>query len=125
MNNSREKRVERKAVMQLTGKDWIKSTLFSEMTLKLSHIGKIKPVCTLKVIAVSSYSMANKNGTLRCTFSAPSHSATLLQGLSVLRDQGQLLDVVLAINEERFQVHKAVLASCSDYFRWVGQRTLP
>ncbi|MBN3302950.1 KLH26 protein, partial [Amia calva] len=62
-------------------------------------------------------SLANKNSTLRCTFSAPSHSATLLQGLSTLRAQGQLLDVVLAINEERFEVHKAVLASCSDYFR--------
>ncbi|XP_061739447.1 kelch-like protein 26 isoform X1 [Nerophis ophidion] len=61
--------------------------------------------------------MASKNSTLRCTFSAPSHSATLLQGLSVLRSQGQLLDVVLAVNEERFQVHKAVLAACSDYFR--------
>ncbi|KAK1806024.1 hypothetical protein P4O66_013066 [Electrophorus voltai] len=59
----------------------------------------------------------NKNGSLRCTFSAPSHSNTLLRGLSALRDQGQLLDVVLAVNEERFQVHKAVLASCSDYFR--------
>lgn len=64
--------------------------------------------------------MANKNSTLCCTFSAPSHSATLLQGLSVLRAQGQLLDVVLAINEERFLVHKAVLAACSDYFRLVG-----
>lgn len=64
--------------------------------------------------------MANKNSTLRCTFSAPSHSAILLQGLSVLRAQGQLLDVVLAINEEHFQVHKAVLAACSDYFRLVG-----
>lgn len=63
-------------------------------------------------------SMANKNSTLRCTFSAPSHSATLLQGLSVLRAHGQLLDVVLAINEERFQVHRAVLAACSDYFRF-------
>ncbi|MGH0166484.1 UNVERIFIED_CONTAM: hypothetical protein FKN15_074474 [Acipenser sinensis] len=60
--------------------------------------------------------MANKNSTLRCTFSAPGHSTTLLQGLATLRAQGQLLDVVLAINEEQFQVHKAVLASCSDYF---------
>ena len=68
--------------------------------------------------------MANKNSTLRCSFSAPSHSATLLQGLSVLRDQGQLLDVVLAVNEERFQVHKAVLAACSDYFRLVWSMRL-
>ncbi|XP_076880497.1 kelch-like protein 26 [Brachyhypopomus gauderio] len=63
-------------------------------------------------------SMANsKKGSLRCTFSAPGHSSTLLGGLCALRRHGQLLDVVLAVNEERFQVHKAVLASCSDYFR--------
>ncbi|KAK7901577.1 hypothetical protein WMY93_018346 [Mugilogobius chulae] len=66
---------------------------------------------------LSQNSMANKNRTLRCTFSAPSHSACLLQGLSVLRARGQLLDVELSINDERFHVHKAVLASCSDYFR--------
>lgn len=59
----------------------------------------------------------NKNSTLRCTFSAPSHSSSLLRGLSALRDQGQLLDVELAVNNKCFQVHKAVLASCSDYFR--------
>ncbi|KAJ3599360.1 hypothetical protein NHX12_033323 [Muraenolepis orangiensis] len=62
-------------------------------------------------------SMADKHSVLRCTFSAPTHSAVLLQGLSALRSRGQLLDVVLAVNEDRFQVHKAVLASCSDYFR--------
>lgn len=66
--------------------------------------------------------MANKNSPLRCTFSAPSHSTTLLQGLSELRAQGQLLDVVLAINEEHFKVHRAVLAACSDYFRSVRIR---
>lgn len=69
--------------------------------------------------------MANKNSILCCTFSASGHSATLLQGLSVLRAQGQLLDVVLAINEERFQVHRAVLAACSDYFRSVRLPRLP
>ncbi|KTG38114.1 hypothetical protein cypCar_00004204 [Cyprinus carpio] len=63
-------------------------------------------------------SMANnKNSTLCCTFSAPSHSNTLLRGLSALRNQGQLLDVVLVIDNQLFEVHKAVLASCSDYFR--------
>uniref|UniRef100_A0A8C1HVQ6 Kelch-like family member 26 n=1 Tax=Cyprinus carpio carpio TaxID=630221 RepID=A0A8C1HVQ6_CYPCA len=55
--------------------------------------------------------------TLCCTFSAPSHSNTLLRGLSALRNQGQLLDVVLVIDNQLFEVHKAVLASCSDYFR--------
>lgn len=67
---------------------------------------------------VAPCSMADKHCVLRCTFSAPTHSAVVLQGLSALRSRGQLLDVVLAVNEERFQVHKAVLASCSDYFRY-------
>lgn len=49
--------------------------------------------------------------------SAPSHSASLLQGLAALRAQGQLLDVVLTINREAFHAHKVVLAACSDYFR--------
>ncbi|XP_066460697.1 kelch-like protein 26 isoform X2 [Eleutherodactylus coqui] len=54
---------------------------------------------------------------MKCTFSAPGHSTTLLQGLTALRAQGQLLDVILTINNEVFQVHKVVLAACSDYFR--------
>ncbi|XP_065508657.1 kelch-like protein 26 isoform X2 [Caloenas nicobarica] len=62
-------------------------------------------------------SMADKNSTLKCTFSAPGHSTTLLQGLASLRAQAQLLDVILTINNEVFQVHKVVLAACSDYFR--------
>ncbi|OPJ86688.1 kelch-like protein 26 isoform A [Patagioenas fasciata monilis] len=61
--------------------------------------------------------MADKNSTLKCTFSAPGHSTTLLQGLASLRAQAQLLDVILTINNEVFQVHKVVLAACSDYFR--------
>ncbi|XP_032172353.1 kelch-like protein 26 [Mustela lutreola] len=62
-------------------------------------------------------SMADKNGALKCTFSAPGHSTSLLQGLAALRAQGQLLDVVLTINRETFHAHKVVLAACSDYFR--------
>ncbi|CAI9559344.1 unnamed protein product, partial [Staurois parvus] len=54
---------------------------------------------------------------MKCTFSAPGHSTALLQGLSALRDQGQLLDVILTINNDVIQVHKVVLAACSDYFR--------
>uniref|UniRef100_A0A8C9PT00 BTB domain-containing protein n=1 Tax=Spermophilus dauricus TaxID=99837 RepID=A0A8C9PT00_SPEDA len=57
------------------------------------------------------------NGALKCTFSAPGHSTSLLQGLATLRAQGQLLDVVLTINREVFHAHKVVLAACSDYFR--------
>ncbi|XP_019497595.1 PREDICTED: kelch-like protein 26 isoform X1 [Hipposideros armiger] len=61
--------------------------------------------------------MADKNGALKCTFSAPSHSTSLLQGLAALRSQGQLLDIVLTVNRETFHAHKVVLAACSDYFR--------
>ncbi|XP_010845605.1 PREDICTED: LOW QUALITY PROTEIN: kelch-like protein 26 [Bison bison bison] len=63
------------------------------------------------------HSMADKNGALKCTFSAPGHSTSLLQGLATLRAQGQLLDVVLTVNRETFHAHKVVLAACSDYFR--------
>uniref|UniRef100_A0A8C3XAW3 Kelch like family member 26 n=1 Tax=Catagonus wagneri TaxID=51154 RepID=A0A8C3XAW3_9CETA len=62
-------------------------------------------------------STADKNGALKCTFSAPGHSTSLLQGLAALRAQGQLLDVMLTINQETFHAHKVVLAACSDYFR--------
>lgn len=79
--------------------------------------GVVTDTIPRKLILSFSSMANNKNSTLRCTFSAPSHSNTLLRGLSALRDQGQLLDVVLAIDNERFEVHKAVLASCSDYFR--------
>ncbi|KAB0406644.1 hypothetical protein E2I00_018650 [Balaenoptera physalus] len=65
--------------------------------------------------------MADKNGALKCTFSAPGHSTSLLQGLAALRAQGQLLDVVLTINRETFHAHKVVLAACSDYFRETSQ----
>ncbi|XP_078279631.1 kelch-like protein 26 isoform X1 [Rhinoraja longicauda] len=62
-------------------------------------------------------SMAAKTIALRHTFSAPGHSASLLQGLSALRAREQLLDVVLMVNAVIFRVHRAVLAACSDYFR--------
>ncbi|KAM9243329.1 kelch-like protein 26 isoform 2-T2 [Dugong dugon] len=65
-------------------------------------------------------SMADKNGALKCTFSAPGHSAGLLQGLAALRAQGQLLDVALTVNTEVFHAHKVVLAACSDYFSLGG-----
>ena len=68
------------------------------------------------------HSMADKNGALKCTFSAPGHSTSLLQGLATLRAQGQLLDVVLTVNRETFHAHKVVLAACSDYFRCAGPR---
>uniref|UniRef100_A0A1B0GR96 Kelch-like 26 n=1 Tax=Mus musculus TaxID=10090 RepID=A0A1B0GR96_MOUSE len=72
-------------------------------------------------------SLADRNGALKCTFSAAGHSTGLLQGLAALRAQGQLLDVVLTVNSEAFHAHKVVLAACSDYFRccrwWSCART--
>ena len=68
------------------------------------------------------HSMADKNGALKCTFSAPGHSTSLLQGLAMLRAQGQLLDIMLTVNRETFHAHKVVLAACSDYFRCAGPR---
>uniref|UniRef100_A0A0A9ZET0 Kelch-like protein diablo n=1 Tax=Lygus hesperus TaxID=30085 RepID=A0A0A9ZET0_LYGHE len=51
------------------------------------------------------------------TFESPSHNATILSGLNVLRSKGYLLDITLIAQGETFQAHKVVLASCSDYFR--------
>nr|XP_006819062.1 PREDICTED: kelch-like protein 26-like [Saccoglossus kowalevskii] len=41
----------------------------------------------------------------------------LLSGLNELRISGSLADVVLVAEDKKFYSHKAVLASCSDYFR--------
>ncbi|XP_018320287.1 kelch-like protein 26 [Agrilus planipennis] len=46
-----------------------------------------------------------------------SHHSALLEGLNSLREQGQLLDIILEVEEQFFSAHKAVLAACSDYFR--------
>lgn len=75
------------------------------------------PEASYPLPTLLSCSMADKNGALKCTFSAPSHSTSLLQGLAALRSQGQLLDIVLTVNRETFHAHKVVLAACSDYFR--------
>lgn len=50
-------------------------------------------------------------------FESPSHTGTLLCGLQALRCKGLLIDVTLIAEGKSFSAHKAVLASCSDYFR--------
>lgn len=47
----------------------------------------------------------------------PSHTATLLEGLTHLRSKSLLLDVTLIAQGEHFQAHRLLLAACSDYFR--------
>ncbi|XP_052230121.1 kelch-like protein 26 [Dreissena polymorpha] len=51
------------------------------------------------------------------TFEDVSHGGLLMRGLNKLRDQKQLFDVVLIVENERLPAHRVVLASCSDYFR--------
>lgn len=86
---------------------------------ELSRIPRPRPACpeASQPHSMLSCSMADKNGALKCTFSAPGHSTSLLQGLAALRSQGQLLDVILTVNRDTFHAHKVVLAACSDYFR--------
>ncbi|XP_026468720.1 kelch-like protein 26 [Ctenocephalides felis] len=50
-------------------------------------------------------------------FDSPSHTGTLLSGLHELWKKGQLLDITLLAEGIAFKAHRAVLASCSDYFR--------
>ncbi|RWS29825.1 kelch-like protein 26 [Leptotrombidium deliense] len=46
-----------------------------------------------------------------------SHSSVLLRGLNWLRSKSLLVDVTLIAGGDCFDAHRAVLASCSDYFR--------
>ncbi|XP_035687595.1 kelch repeat and BTB domain-containing protein 8-like isoform X2 [Branchiostoma floridae] len=45
------------------------------------------------------------------------HPKTVLHGLNGLREQAELTDVVLEVEGRSFPCHRAVLASCSPYFR--------
>ncbi|CAH1245733.1 KLHL9 [Branchiostoma lanceolatum] len=45
------------------------------------------------------------------------HSDSLLRGLNALRSDSLLCDVTLVADDQGFQAHRAVLASCSDYFK--------
>ncbi|XP_022083107.1 kelch-like protein 28 [Acanthaster planci] len=47
----------------------------------------------------------------------PQHATQILQSLNQLRKQGELCDVVLKVGACRVPAHRAVLASCSQYFR--------
>ncbi|XP_078575785.1 kelch repeat and BTB domain-containing protein 8-like [Branchiostoma floridae x Branchiostoma japonicum] len=45
------------------------------------------------------------------------HSYSVLDKLNKLREQAELTDVVLEVEGRSFSCHRAVLASCSPYFR--------
>ncbi|XP_043556881.1 kelch-like protein 13 isoform X1 [Chiloscyllium plagiosum] len=52
-------------------------------------------------------------------FNSETHSSAVLQGFNTLRNNGLLCDVTLvpADGDERFPVHRAMMASTSDYFK--------
>jgi hypothetical protein len=45
------------------------------------------------------------------------HPSEAFEVMNVLRHSRKLCDVTLIVEEERFDVHKLVLASCSPYFK--------
>lgn len=46
----------------------------------------------------------------------PKHGQTMLEKLNQQRLNNQFCDITLLIEAEEYRAHKAVLASCSDYF---------
>ncbi|NXD84576.1 KLH31 protein, partial [Halcyon senegalensis] len=53
---------------------------------------------------------------------APQHGAGLLEGMNQMRQKRFLCDLTIATKTKAFEVHKLVLASCSDYFHRLLQR---
>lgn len=58
----------------------------------------------------------SRSGDRTSTFD-PTHSDTLLHGLNLLWRKQLFCDVTLTAQGQQFHCHKAVLASCSQYFR--------
>uniref|UniRef100_A0A6A7G162 Kelch-like protein diablo n=3 Tax=Hirondellea gigas TaxID=1518452 RepID=A0A6A7G162_9CRUS len=66
---------------------------------------------------LSSMTRSGSHSLKGISVDVPSHTTTLLGGLSHLRSNGLLLDVTLSAEGEHFQAHRLLLAACSDYFR--------
>uniref|UniRef100_A0A8C4YXK8 Kelch-like family member 13 n=1 Tax=Gadus morhua TaxID=8049 RepID=A0A8C4YXK8_GADMO len=69
-------------------------------------------------VGVPSHLQASKTGNTRF-FTSNTHSAVVLQGFDQLRIEGLLCDVTLVAGDgdEAFPVHRAMMASSSDYFK--------
>ncbi|XP_051934875.1 zinc finger and BTB domain-containing protein 44 isoform X3 [Hippocampus zosterae] len=51
------------------------------------------------------------------THCSTSHSQEMLEKLNTLRNQGDLCDVTIRVQDKHFLAHKVVLACCSEFFR--------
>ncbi|XP_028923285.1 kelch-like protein 13 isoform X1 [Ornithorhynchus anatinus] len=69
-------------------------------------------------MGVSAHLQSSKTGTTRF-FTSNTHSSVVLQGFDQLRMEGLLCDVTLVPGDgdEVFPVHRAMMASASDYFK--------
>ncbi|KAJ8405216.1 hypothetical protein AAFF_G00322070 [Aldrovandia affinis] len=69
-------------------------------------------------MGVSAHLQASKTGNTRF-FTSNTHSSVVLQGFDQLRIEGLLCDVTLVPGDgdEAFPVHRAMMASSSDYFK--------
>ncbi|ROL40667.1 Kelch-like protein 13 [Anabarilius grahami] len=69
-------------------------------------------------MGLSSHLQASKTGNTRF-FTSNTHSSVVLQGFDQLRIEGLLCDVTLVAGDgdEAFPVHRAMMASSSDYFK--------
>lgn len=77
-------------------------------------------------MGVSAHLQPCKAGTTRF-FTSNTHSSVVLQGFDQLRIEGLLCDVTLVPGDgdEIFPVHRAMMASASDYFKAMFTGSLP
>ncbi len=61
--------------------------------------------------------MNSDEGAAQGVTEVPMYASQILQSLNQLRKQGELCDVVLRVGTCKVSAHRAVLASCSQYFR--------
>ncbi|XP_005988805.1 kelch-like protein 31 [Latimeria chalumnae] len=84
------------------------SSIVEDTSLDIDHLNQLNDLYD-----------SGTNG-FRCTateVSNPSHGASLLEVFSQMRQERFLCDLIIATKTKSFDVHKIVMASCSDYFR--------
>ena len=69
--------------------------------------------------AMGKVSQAKASSDDQVSFQATDHGDSVLAGLKHLREKQQLFDVTFLVEGQEFRAHRVVLASCSDYFRYL------